>query len=406
MKKILAMLVMSWLLLPGTARADVKSKAVQELAEAMFAKFGAAAGKSAPALAQRIEGFAARYGDEALVALRKVGPGTFTLVEAAGKDGAKAIRILATHGEAGATRVLNRPQAMSQYLRYGDDAATVLVRHPGVAEKMIERGGPNAVRALSTVTPQNGRRLAMVLEGELANCGKHSELLEVIAHWGDRAAVYVWENKGALMVAAALTAFLRHPEPFLDGTKDITKTVGEAAVKPLAEVPATAVKGIAAGTNWTVVILVVLAATSCYVLVRRRGQRVELVMTAPACSAVTAVACCGATAVSPATARSPEDASDSISNQGDSAMSFFVNWFLGPFERMSDVQRLIALVALVSIPFIAREIQCWWLGTGRIASRIAKTNEQIEAMQKAIDKGNTELAKVNVALEKIAAKKS
>ena len=46
----------------------------------------------------------------------------------------------------------------------------------------------------------------MILEGELANCGKHPELLEVIAKYGDRAAVFVWENKGALAVGATLTA--------------------------------------------------------------------------------------------------------------------------------------------------------------------------------------------------------
>ena len=77
----------------------------------------------------------------------------------------------------------------------------------------------------------------MLLEGELAQTGKHPELLEVIARYGDRAAVFVWEQKGSLAVGTALTAFLLHPEPFLDGARDISKVVAENALRPLAEVP-------------------------------------------------------------------------------------------------------------------------------------------------------------------------
>jgi hypothetical protein len=73
-------------------------------------------------------------------------------------------------------------------------------------------------------------------------------LLDVIAKYGDRAAEFVWENKGALAVGTALVAFLAEPEAFLNGTKELAKVAGETAAKPLAE-------GVARGTNWTPVVL-------------------------------------------------------------------------------------------------------------------------------------------------------
>ena len=202
-------------------------------------------------LAEKIESYAAKYGDETLLAVRRAGPEAFALVDAAGVDGAKAVRVLARHGEEGATWVLKRPKAMSQMLRYGDEAADVLVKHPGIAEPLVERGGVSAVKALGAVTTQNGRRIAMMLEGDLGKVARSEELLDVIAKYGNRAAEFVWENKAALATGTVLVAFLADPEPFLNGVTKITAVIGETTAKPLAE-------GVARGTNWTVILLVVL----------------------------------------------------------------------------------------------------------------------------------------------------
>jgi hypothetical protein len=141
---------------------------------------------------------------------------------------------------------------MQQFLRYGDEAASVLLKHPGIAEGVVEKGGTSAVKALGVVTPQNGRRIAMLLDGELAaHSAKHPELLDEIAKYGDQAAVFVWEHKGALAVGTVLTAFLTNPEPFITGAKDLAAIGGNAVAKPIAE-------GVAKGTNWTAVILFVL----------------------------------------------------------------------------------------------------------------------------------------------------
>jgi len=215
------------------AQAQVKARAAREAAELLFERFGAKVGRSVPELAARIEGLAARYGDEAIVAMRKGGPSAFGLVEAAGADGARAVRVLAVHGEQGASRVLSRPTAMKQFLQHGDEAANVLVRHPGVAEPLLEKGGSQAVKALGSIDPRNGRRLAMLMDGEMANAGRHPELLGVVAKHGDGAVNFLWQNKGTLAGGAALTAFLVDPEPFLNGTRDIASVAGETVVKPV-----------------------------------------------------------------------------------------------------------------------------------------------------------------------------
>ncbi|QJW98492.1 hypothetical protein [Frigoriglobus tundricola] len=215
-----------------TAHGQARARAAREAAEMLFEQFGAKAGRSVPELTARIEGIAARYGDDAIVAMRKGGPSALGLVEAAGADGAKAVRVLAVHGEQGASRVLSRPTAMKQFLQYGDDAAAVLVRHPGVAEPLVERGGAQAVKALGAVDPRNGRRLAMLMDGELATAG-HPELLGVVAKHGDTAVNFLWQNKGTLAGGGALAAFLADPEPYLSGARDIASVAGESVVKPV-----------------------------------------------------------------------------------------------------------------------------------------------------------------------------
>src|ERR1700677_3430967 len=96
----------------GAVQADAKTKAAQEVAEVVLARFGNKAGKSLPALAEKIEQYVARYGEDALLAIRRVGPGAFELLDKAGVNGARAARVMAVHGEEGATWVLSRPKAL------------------------------------------------------------------------------------------------------------------------------------------------------------------------------------------------------------------------------------------------------------------------------------------------------
>jgi hypothetical protein len=59
--------------------------------------------------------------------------------------------------------------------------------------------------------------------GSLQQIGRNEELLEVIFRYGDRAMEFIWKHRKTLTFATALAAFLKDPEPFLDGIKDITQ---------------------------------------------------------------------------------------------------------------------------------------------------------------------------------------
>jgi len=88
-------------------------------------------------------------------------------------------------------------------------------------------------------------------EGELAKIGKTTELFDVIGKYGDKAADFVWKNKGALAVGATLTAFLADPKPFIEGTVALAGTTTKAA--------GDVAKEAARQVNWTLVALAVVA---------------------------------------------------------------------------------------------------------------------------------------------------
>ncbi len=217
-------------------RADGKSQAAKEVAEYVLERFGRqVVREGTDALARRIEVAAARHGSEVFEAVRKVGPRALPLVEEAGVHGRQAARIMAQHGERGATWVVSRPQAMKLVLEHGEEAASVFVKHAGgIAEPVVARYGARAVRALEATGPQGGRRLAMMMsDGELAKVGRAEELLEVISKHGDPAMDFIWRNKGILAGGATLTAFLANPEPFLNGARGITQVATDGVVKPV-----------------------------------------------------------------------------------------------------------------------------------------------------------------------------
>lgn len=256
--------------LVSPAPAGVKSKAVRETAEYVLRKFEKqATGEGLAGLTRKIELLAARHGEEALVAVKKVGPQAFRLVEEASEYGPQAVRLMARSGDE-AIWIISRPRGMAIFVRYGEDAAMALVRHRGIAEPLIEAHARPAVNALKAITPRNGRRIAMLEQsGELARMGRTSELLEVVGRHGDRAMDFVWKHKGALAVTAGLAAFLANPEPFLNGTRDITRIMAEAALHPLTDIPSRVAVEAARGANWTPLAMVALLLGTIWIGVRK-----------------------------------------------------------------------------------------------------------------------------------------
>jgi hypothetical protein len=219
------------------AAAQGRVSAARETAQYVLQHFGGPAFRmEAAVLASKIETYAARHGSGFLQAVRRVGPRAFTLVEEAGVHSKQVVGVLARYGEHGATWVVARPKGMQLLLQHGEEAA---------------------IKALQSTGTQGGRRLAMMAAegGELARIGRSPEVLDVIGRYGEPAMKFVWENKVALATTVGLVAFLANPEPFINGARDIASVVGSSAVKPLMQVPAAAVEGVARSTNWTLIFL-------------------------------------------------------------------------------------------------------------------------------------------------------
>lgn len=256
--------------LPGIGYSQ-RAKLAKEAAEYMLAKFGVSATREGTeVLSKRLATYAARYGDDFFVAARKVGPQTFHLADSAGAKATQAVRLLAKEGETAATLVLTRPTAMKLFTEYGEQCATALIKHPQVAEPLLanctSHAAPLAVQAMNQMTSQSTRRLAMLAEKELAEPLKKPELWKVLARYGDAGCDFVFRNKGALTVGTSLALFISDPEPFIHGVKDlsigIANAAGESLVKPLAQVPAEAVRTIGNNTNWTLVFTLALTVFS------------------------------------------------------------------------------------------------------------------------------------------------
>jgi hypothetical protein len=222
------------------ARAGVTLTAARELAEAILRKAtGRAAAEATEALARKITTSAAKYGDDLVtLAVKKGGPRALSLADEAAEAspalGKAALRFVGRHGDEGAA-LLTKGAAM-KVLSLGDEAAEMLIKHKGVAAPLVESLGEPAAKALAAVGPRNGRRLAMLSQGgELAAMGRSEELMGVVARFGDGACDFVWRNKKGLAAAGVMAAFLRDPGPFIDGTKELSETVVEKAVAPVAQ---------------------------------------------------------------------------------------------------------------------------------------------------------------------------
>jgi hypothetical protein len=153
-----------------------------------------------------------------------------------------------------------------------------MIKHGQIADPLVQSMGRPAASALQSVSVQSGRRLAMMADdGALAAIGKTDEILGLIARHGDRAMDFVWRNKGALTATATLAAFLANPEPFLDGTTELARTVAENIGKPIAEIPGQVAQEAAKHVNWTMLLSIVAIVLGCLVALRvYRRQRKDL----------------------------------------------------------------------------------------------------------------------------------
>jgi hypothetical protein len=240
-------------LLPAPCTAGVTSKAAKEAAEFVIRKFGKEAEEQGlETLTRKIESVSLKYGDEAATAVKKAGPRALRCIEQAGDNGLESVRLLARYGDE-AVWVAGNKSRLALYAKYGDEAAEAMIKQGKIAEPLIASMGEPAAGALKAVSTQNGRRLAMMADdGSLAKIGRADELLSVVGKFGDHGMNFIWRNKGTLAVATTLAAFLAHPEPFIDGTVELTQAAAEGIGKPLA-------MEVGKNADWTLVLPTVAA---------------------------------------------------------------------------------------------------------------------------------------------------
>ena len=228
------------------AMAGVGAKAIGEAAEYVMKTFSReAAEQGAESITRQITKIAAEYGDDGIVAVRKLGPRGMQLIEKAGKNGLDAVKLINRYGD-DAVWVISKPKGMAIFVTYGDDGAKALIRHKGIAEEVIEAHGTTGVRALNAVGTREARQIAMLQKDGVIKVGEQGdELLDVIARYGDKAMAFVWRNKGALAVTAGLGTFIANPEAYIDGGKEL---IVEGVSRPATEIG----KEVARHTNWTV----------------------------------------------------------------------------------------------------------------------------------------------------------
>jgi len=242
-------------------QAAVTTTALRETVEYVTKKFSReAAEEGSELLTRKVEQLATKHGDDALVAMKNVGPRALRAVDEAGPYGAEAVRAMARYGDDGLEYVAKRPKNLELAAKYGDDAVEAIVKHKEVAEPLITETGAAGAKALRAVGTQEGRRLAMMAADPATSAiARDPKLLDVVARYGDRGMKFVWDHKGALAVGSVLTAFLADPQPFIDGTRDLAQVAGETLVKSI-------VTEAAKSFDWTLLGLAFLTAAALLIV--------------------------------------------------------------------------------------------------------------------------------------------
>lgn len=249
-------------ILCASAMAGVKSKAAREAAEYVLKRFGKEIrDESVETLSERIGKYGTRYGDDAIDAIRKAGPRGFKMIDDAGENAPEVVKLLNRYGN-DAVWVASKPGNLAIFVKYGDEAAEAMIKHPGVAASVVEEFGAPAARALRSVSGQNARRIAMMADdGSLAAANKADGILDVIGLHGDRAADWVWRHKASLAVASVAAAFIADPEPFLNGAVEVARIGGQTIVRPVTE-------KVAESINWNFIVAPGIAIVAVLILAR------------------------------------------------------------------------------------------------------------------------------------------
>src|SRR5438067_1118112 len=122
--------------------AGVASGAIRETTEIVMRKFGReVAEESTEAVSRRVAEAGAKFGEEGLEAIGKVGPRAFGRITIeAGEHAPEVVKLTAKYGDQ-AVWVVSKPRGLAVFLKHGEEAATAVMKHPGIAEGAVEKAG-------------------------------------------------------------------------------------------------------------------------------------------------------------------------------------------------------------------------------------------------------------------------
>jgi len=225
--------------------AGLAMTAFRETAEFIMTKFGKGiAGETVEEIAENTAKIVAKYGDEVTPFLRNSGHTGFEALNKAGDKGLDLLKLYQKRGNE-AIWLISDSKRLATFIKYGDSAANAIIKHPGIAESMIEQFGDNAIFALNNLSRQSAQRLSITAsEGLFTATSKSKELLQVIGEYGDKAMEFIWKHKRALTVTAVLYKFLEDPSVFISGAKELI-------ISPIVE-------PIVKSVNWTPIISILL----------------------------------------------------------------------------------------------------------------------------------------------------
>ncbi|MCU0721632.1 MAG: hypothetical protein MUC83_18120, partial [Pirellula sp.] len=192
--------------------AGVSATAIKELIELVSKKFGREMSEDAiKGLPRGVEQAVKVGGDDAVLAIQKLGPKAIHLIDQAGADAALTARLLAKYGD-DATQLVSQTGPLNLVKSLGDDAAETFVKHGMPAESLLTVGGVAASKAANQLMSRHGRQLIMLANEESTKQLLRSEaLMGTIARLGDRGMDFVWKNKGSLLAIGAIAAFVADP---------------------------------------------------------------------------------------------------------------------------------------------------------------------------------------------------
>ncbi|HMO50087.1 MAG TPA: hypothetical protein PKE26_05140 [Kiritimatiellia bacterium] len=192
-----------------------------------------------------------RYGDDGIhVVDRFGGPAMKVLLENPDDVGRSAMRMMTKHGDE-AVKMAQNPAGLRIMVKESDEMFKAMAKTRHQAYPVLAQHGELGAKALNNLTPARQRELIRLHQERRFSEADFDKLLKVVGNYGNKGMDFIWRNKGALVVAGGLTAFVANPEPFIEGirklgegfVREFIRTLGEVAGKAMDRVNMNVVVG-------------------------------------------------------------------------------------------------------------------------------------------------------------------